>query len=174
MVVGLFYYHCGMKIVSANVQDIPVIQTIAAETWPSAYGNILSDDQIRYMLDLFYNEEALAQQMKSEHHFILAGDDGKNAGFVSFEHNYDGSKDTKLHKLYILPLLQGNGAGHRLLEAVVAAAREAGQQRIILNVNRHNIALGFYKKYGFIIDREEDIDIGNGYFMNDYILVLPL
>lgn len=163
-----------MKIVSANVHDIPVIQTIAAETWPIAYGNILSGDQIAYMLRLFYNEEALAQQMEAAHYLILAGDDGQKAGFVGFEHNYDGSGDTKLHKLYILPLLQGKGAGNYLLDAVVKAARDAGQQRLILNVNRHNKALGFYKKYGFIIDREEDIDIGNGYFMNDYILALSL
>lgn len=163
-----------MKIVSANVHDIPVIQAIAAQTWPDAYGEILSIEQIQYMLDLFYNEDALARQMKAEHHFILAGDDGQEAGFVSFEHNYNGSEDTKLHKLYILPHLQGKGAGLRLLEAVVTAAKKAGQQRVILNVNRHNKALGFYKKYGFITDREEDIDIGNGYFMNDYILALPL
>jgi ribosomal protein S18 acetylase RimI-like enzyme len=43
-----------------------------------------------------------------------------------------------------------------------------------LNVNRNNKALGFYQKFGFVILREEDIDIGNGYFMNDYIMVCKL
>jgi ribosomal protein S18 acetylase RimI-like enzyme len=43
-----------------------------------------------------------------------------------------------------------------------------------VNVNRHNKALHFYEKYGFKIIREEDIDIGEGYFMNDYVMELKL
>ena len=39
-----------------------------------------------------------------------------------------------------------------------------------LNVNRQNIAVGFYKKLGFNIVAEEDISIGNGFFMNDYVM----
>ena len=41
---------------------------------------------------------------------------------------------------------------------------------LLLNVNRHNKAISFYKKYGFDIIAEEDIDIGNGYYMNDYVM----
>ena len=43
-----------------------------------------------------------------------------------------------------------------------------------LNVNRDNPAISFYKKLGFGIKREEDIDIGEGFFMNDYVLSLQL
>ena len=43
-----------------------------------------------------------------------------------------------------------------------------------LNVNRHNKAINFYKKLGFIITMEEDIDIGNGYYMNDYVMNLEV
>ena len=39
-----------------------------------------------------------------------------------------------------------------------------------LNVNRHNTAKSFYEKLGFAVIKEEDIDIGSGYFMNDYIM----
>jgi ribosomal protein S18 acetylase RimI-like enzyme len=39
-----------------------------------------------------------------------------------------------------------------------------------LNVNRQNTAIGFYKKLGFKIIAEEDIPIGNGFFMNDYVM----
>jgi ribosomal protein S18 acetylase RimI-like enzyme len=41
-------------------------------------------------------------------------------------------------------------------------------------VNRHNRALHFYEKQGFKIIREEDIDIGSGYFMNDYVMELTI
>ncbi|MEI9808163.1 MAG: hypothetical protein WDO16_09960 [Bacteroidota bacterium] len=37
-------------------------------------------------------------------------------------------------------------------------------------MNRSNNAKLFYEKIGFIVIREEDIDIGNGYLMNDYVM----
>jgi hypothetical protein len=37
-------------------------------------------------------------------------------------------------------------------------------------MNRNNKARQFYEKNGFIIIKEEDIDIGNNYFMNDYVM----
>ena len=45
-----------------------------------------------------------------------------------------------------------------------------GAKTLQLNVNRNNIAKTFYEKLGFKVIRTEDIDIGNGYFMNDYIM----
>jgi len=37
-------------------------------------------------------------------------------------------------------------------------------------VNRYNAAKGFYEKLGFEITGTEDIDIGDGYFMNDFTM----
>jgi len=41
-------------------------------------------------------------------------------------------------------------------------------------VNRQNNAKNFYEKLGFVVIKEEDIDIGNGYFMNDYVMEMML
>jgi hypothetical protein len=43
-----------------------------------------------------------------------------------------------------------------------------------LFVNRTNPAVIFYKIKGFYIDQEIDLDIGNGYFMNDYLMKLKI
>ena len=43
-----------------------------------------------------------------------------------------------------------------------------------LNVNRNNKALDFYYRMGMRKDRQGDFDIGNGFFMNDYIMVLDI
>jgi ribosomal protein S18 acetylase RimI-like enzyme len=48
--------------------------------------------------------------------------------------------------------------------------REKGGTALRLNVNRHNTAKSFYEKLGFIITGTEDADIGNGFFMNDYVM----
>lgn len=39
-----------------------------------------------------------------------------------------------------------------------------------LNVNRNNKALHFYEHMGMKKLREGDFPIGNGYYMNDYIM----
>ena len=43
---------------------------------------------------------------------------------------------------------------------------------LILNVNRFNNAVQFYQHLGFRIVKEENIDIGNGYLMEDYVMDL--
>jgi hypothetical protein len=39
-----------------------------------------------------------------------------------------------------------------------------------LDVNRQNRARYFYEKQGFKIKTEKDTDIGNGYWMRDFIM----
>ena len=41
---------------------------------------------------------------------------------------------------------------------------------LFLNVNRFNKAQYFYKKLGFEVAYEEDIEIGNGYLMEDFVM----
>jgi hypothetical protein len=55
----------------ATLDDIPAIQQIAYKTWPSTYGGIISEEQIKYMLDLMYSTESLVQQMSKGHQFYL-------------------------------------------------------------------------------------------------------
>ena len=45
-----------------------------------------------------------------------------------------------------------------------------GATSLQLQVNRDNAAKSFYEKLGFVILKEADFDIGNGYFMRDYVM----
>jgi ribosomal protein S18 acetylase RimI-like enzyme len=60
------------------------------------------------------------------------------------------------------------------MDEVINRTIIAGNKNLLLNVNRENPALGFYKKKGFEVIKTEDIDIGNGYFMNDYVMRLKV
>jgi predicted GNAT family N-acyltransferase len=51
-------------------------------------------------------------------------------------------------RMAVLPAYRGRRAGRRLLEALVADARERGYTRIALNAQDH--AVGFYAKAGFM------------------------
>ena len=49
-------------------------------------------------------------------------------------------------------------------------ALENNSASVILNVNRFNKALSFYERMGFKVIDEVNIEIGNGYLMEDYVM----
>jgi N-acetylglutamate synthase-like GNAT family acetyltransferase len=126
------------------------------------------------MLATMYNTDVLKRQLQEEgHHFALAEIEGKAVGFAG----YSPTKEPglyKLDKLYVLPNIQKEGAGKSLLQYVTEQVKAAGGSRLQLNVNRFNNAKQFYEKKGFQVIREEDNDIGNGFFMNDYVMEIAL
>jgi diamine N-acetyltransferase len=159
----------------ADIQDLPLIKKLAHEIWPVAYGSILSPGQLSYMLDLIYSLPALQKQITtSGHTFVFVINESEPVGFASFSPKEGDPSIIRLHKIYILPREQGRGTGKFLLQFVIQAAKEMGAEILELNVNRHNKARYFYEKNGFVISREVDIDIGDGYFMNDYIMEYSL
>lgn len=158
-------------IIHATTDDIPSIHSLAHQIWPSAFTGILTSAQIDYMLEWMYSPQSLKTQMKNGHRFLLLKNGDKYCGYCAFEHQ---EQLTKLHKIYLLPEVQGTGFGRFLMQEVIKIARNKNQMTIQLNVNRYNKAVIFYKKAGFKIIREEDNDIGNGYFMNDYVMELKM
>ena len=160
-----------IEIIDASETQHPIIRSIAFRTWPETFESILSPDQIMYMLDQMYDLKALLEQvMEKGHQFILAKDGLNYLGFASLECNYKDQAQTKIHKIYVLPEAQGKGVGKALFEDITQRARSANNSKLLLNVNRDNKATRFYENIGFKIVQTEDIDIGNGYFMNDYVM----
>lgn len=164
--------HSTLIIREATPADIPAIRQIAFDTWPSTYGAILSQEQIDYMLAWMYSPEALQKQMQEGHQFYIAELDHTTLGFAGV--SQEGSTKFKLHKLYVVPTTQKTGAGKALLQKVIGFARDHGGAKLILQVNRHNNAKGFYEKQGFSVLDEVNLDIGNGFFMDDYIMQYDL
>jgi ribosomal protein S18 acetylase RimI-like enzyme len=165
-----------MEIRTASVEDVPVIHKLAHAIWPVAYKDILTSAQLKYMLDLIYAPHQLIRQIeKLGHRFIVIDDDyyGSIApvGFASWSLKSPSDPTIfKLHKLYVLPAKKGKGCGKFMLDHIMAIIKKQGASVLELNVNRNNDAQLFYHKMGFSIKGEEDIDIGKGYFMNDYVM----
>jgi ribosomal protein S18 acetylase RimI-like enzyme len=157
----------------ADLDDINTIGFLAQQIWPDAYGEILSPEQLQYMLNLFYSPESLMKQMTEDRHQFLIVEQGEEAiGFAAW--GPAGPGVVKLHKLYVLPGGQGKGIGRAMLLFIFDVLRSEGIATLRLNVNRHNKAKRFYEKAGFKITGKEDIDIGGGYFMNDFIMECPV
>ncbi|MFZ6023376.1 MAG: GNAT family N-acetyltransferase [Bacteroidota bacterium] len=156
----------------ATTTDVPIIRAIAEQTWPEAYGNIVSEEQIRYMLEMMYNDTALLEQMQKGHQFYVAVYKDQPIGFASV--SQEAEEGCKLNKLYILPDIQKTGAGKALLQEVINYTRSKQQTRLFLQVNKENKARDFYTRMGFAIEKEYKLDIGNGFFMDDYIMEMHL
>lgn len=159
----------------ASIEDIPLIHQFGKKAFYPTYLPFISEAQVDYMFHKMYDAEALMQQMKERGDiFLLAYQSDVALGFASYQLNYDGQQTTKLHKLYVLPYTQTKGIGKALLQTAEEQSRNAGQQNLLLNVNRYNKAVDFYKHLGYTIHRIDDIDIGNGFFMNDYEMIKSL
>ena len=164
-----------ITVLPATATDFAPIRSIAHATWPRAYGELLSKAQLDYMLGAFYNDTALKESVSQKrHHFVLANEGNQTLGFASFEWNYDQQKQTKIHKIYILPSAQGKGVGKALIDYIATEARKQGSLTLCLNVNRFNKAITFYEKMGFSIISEVNIELEYGYLMEDYVMERPV
>ena len=161
-----------MNIRALKQDELSIVHEIAHATWPDTFKDILSQEQIQYMLNWMYDLKQLENQFNQGHQFYVAVLDGKSVGFIGIEPNYPEKGITKIHKIYILPNQQGLGIGKKLIEYVKELSIQSEMKGLLLNVNRFNKAVDFYKAIGFNIVFEENIDIGNGYLMEDFVMRL--
>lgn len=159
------------SIKKATLTDGSLIRALASNIWEPTYRSILSQEQINYMFEMMYSLESLSKQMNELHHqFFLIYADGIPSGYLSIE---TVEKDLyEFQKIYSLPSLHGSGIGRFIIEQGIAYLKTIHPDpfTIQLNVNRHNPAVGFYKHMGFQQYATRDFHIGNGYYMNDYIM----
>lgn len=159
----------------ATLDDIPVIQEIAYQTWPSTYGSIISEEQIRYMLDMMYSTDSLVQQMSKGHQFFLSESEEKENAVMGFASVSDENNSVfKLNKLYVLPSAHKTGTGKALLNAVKEYAKQQGGKELILQVNKQNTAIAFYKSQGLTIQSENVFELDHGFVMDDYVMGISL
>jgi diamine N-acetyltransferase len=152
----------------STLSDIPLIRDLTYKVWPQTYAAILSQEQIDYMLEMMYSEASLQKQFNDGCQFIIIYDEGEAAGFASYQEIKPAIY--KLHKIYVLSSQQGKGTGRFMIDYIASEIRQKGATALQLQVSRKNKARNFYEKLDFTVIDEADFDIGNGYFMKDYIM----
>ncbi len=158
-----------ITIRTAGIPDIQAIQHVARESWPVAYGNIISKEQIEYMLDWMYSTASLTEQMTDARtEFVVAETLQGVVGFASYTTDVGGY--SKLNKLYVLSTTKGRGYGAKLLVECMHRAQRKGASYMELQVNKANPSKQFYERMGFVIRQSYVMEIGQGYVMDDYIM----
>jgi ribosomal protein S18 acetylase RimI-like enzyme len=157
------------NIRKATKDDSNLIYSLASQVFTHTYQEILSSEQLDYMLDWMYAPTKTCKAMDEGHVYFILSKEGEDCGYASVELQED---LFHLQKIYVLPDFQGTGAGKFLFEEILKYIRQIhpGPFVLELNVNRNNKAVHFYTKMGMNVVRQGDFPIGNGYFMNDYIM----
>lgn len=156
-----------MVIQEIGVNDLFRIRELASKTWFNTYSDILKEDQLNYMFEMMYNIENLKVNLEDGSKFYILIEGDIDLGFIEVKQNKD---SIKLNKIYVTPMSQGKGIGNQLIQKTYQICEKNKCLYIELNVNRFNKAIHFYEKNKFKIVGEVDIEIGNGYLMEDFIM----
>jgi ribosomal protein S18 acetylase RimI-like enzyme len=157
-----------MQIRKAILSDASLIQRLAESIWWKHYPSIIGEEQVRFMLNKMYNLENIEKQIsKEEQKYFILENDAQDLGFISIELREN--SEAFINKFYILQDQQRKGSGAFAFKLLLKQFPEINCIR--LQVNRQNYqAINFYFKHGFVIEEVADFDIGDGYFMNDFIM----
>jgi len=163
------------SIKSTELDQINIIIDLASNIWKDTYKSILSKEQLDYMFDMMYSEESLRRQIDEEKQvFLIAEADGVPVGYISIEPK--GEDLFVFQKVYTVSEMHGKGLGRFMIEKAIEYLKSIYHSpfNIELFVNRENPAVGFYKHLGFKEIATRDHHIGNGYYMNDYIMQISV
>jgi len=158
----------NLQLVAATEENISSIQALAQVIWNDHYPEIIGQEQVDYMLNRFYSRGAMVEQMRGGQQFYQVFLNGLAVGFAAVEKRGEGSYF--LNKLYIGTGVQRGGIGRGVWGLLLDLLPDLREMR--LQVNRQNYkAINFYFRVGFVIERVADFDIGDGYFMNDFVML---
>ncbi|MBR0459264.1 MAG: GNAT family N-acetyltransferase [Victivallales bacterium] len=155
-------------------EELPLVRTLADQVWPDTFRPILPPPQIPYMMEMMYSLPVMEKEFDEGVSYYILFIHDKPAGYLQLS-PYHPEGTAKLHKIYLLQEHQGKGYGSFLIQFGLDTLRKEGFQRAILNVNKHNDkAIRSYFRNGFTIAETVKNDIGNGFFMDDFVMEHPL
>jgi ribosomal protein S18 acetylase RimI-like enzyme len=141
---------------------------MARRIWDVHYTPIIGQTQVDYMLGRFYTTEHITSQMAEGQQFYFVLLNGMEVGYTAISEISEGNYF--IHKLYLEIDKQRKGMGSEVFRQLLALM--GNLEAVRLQVNRQNLkAINFYFKMGFVIEQVADFDIGDGYFMNDFVMV---
>lgn len=149
---------------------VTLAAALADEIWHECYAELLTRQQIDYMVENLQSAGAIRRQIDAEgYEYYLLQAEGADApcGYIALQ-----PKDGKLYlsKIYLLLAARGNGYIAQIMAFAEGAAQRHACHTLWLTVNRGNArAVAAYQKTGFSIARTQVADIGGGFVMDDYI-----
>ncbi|MBC8570356.1 GNAT family N-acetyltransferase [Zongyangia hominis] len=147
-------------------EEIALTARLAKEIWHEHYDALIGVAQVDYMLSHFQSGEAIAAQIETGTVYVLAYWAGEPAGYCAYRPE---EEKMFLSKIYVRNELRGRGIGKAFFDHVEENAR--GKRSVYLTVNKHNDhSIAVYERVGFAVADQVCTDIGEGFYMDDYIM----
>lgn len=160
------------KITTEN--ELREVADLAEKIWHECFPEIISEEQICYMVEKYQSFDAMKRQTEHEdYRYLAVRDNGEICGYIGVKP--ETNDRFFLSKLYLRLDKRGRGIATIMLKKVFEEAALAGKNAVYLTVNKHNDhAIAVYKKTGFSVNDEIVTDIGSGFVMDDYVMEYKL
>ncbi|AZQ61426.1 GNAT family N-acetyltransferase [Flammeovirga pectinis] len=159
-----------IEIVKATTdQQLVIIEQLAEKIWKAHYIPIIGTKQVDYMLDKFQSFTAMKQQILDGLEYYELKFNKESVGYIGFKNE---EETVFLSKVYVDADYRGKSIGKKAIQFVEKQAKDRGKKGVRLTVNKYNEnSIAVYKKMNFEVVDEVVADIGQGYVMDDYVLI---
>ena len=148
-------------------EQINELSKMAMEIWHEYFPSIISVEQIDYMVDMFLSQKSIKEEIKDGYEFYFENNGEKNVGFMVVRPE---KERLFISKLYVHKNYRGKGYGAPMFDNAIKIAEKNGLDTMYLTVNKENTpSINIYKHKGFKVIDSVKNDIGNGFYMDDYI-----
>ena len=146
--------------------DIEQVAALAKTIWTEYYTDLLPKGQAAYMIDKFQSAIAIEKQIAEGHHYFFLEEDEIPIGYLDFVMQ---DETCFISKIYLIKEERGKGLGTIALNFIEEQAKALNAKKLQLTVNKNNIpAFNAYLRADFQNVGPIQIDIGNGFVMDDY------
>ena len=156
-----------------TIAQIEAVAALAAEIWREHYTPIIGADQVEYMIEKFQSKDAIKHQIDSGdlvYYLLYAA--RRPAGYFAIQVRSD---EVFLSKLYVARPSRKLGLARMAIDFIKSVAADNCLKRVSLTINKNNReSLAAYERLGFKNEKAVVTDIGNGFYMDDFVLVLPV
>jgi len=157
-----------------STSDIEKIAVLAHKIWNHHYVPIIGQEQVDYMLDKFQDTEAIQHQIENGYEYFIIYHQDNPCGYLALVPNIV-AQNMMISKIYVDSDFRGLNLGSQLLDFSIENAKERGLKLIWLTVNKDNSkSIKWYQKKGFSVIEKIEIDIGNGFIMDDYKMEMTI
>ncbi|MCB9195137.1 MAG: GNAT family N-acetyltransferase [Flavobacteriales bacterium] len=161
-----------VKIGINDDSQLMTIERLANEIWIDHYSPIIGKDQVDYMLDKFQSLGVMKEQILNAYAYYLIQCKQESIGYFAIQ-----QRESKIFisKVYIKKSHRGNGYFSEILKFIEEKAlkKNCNYLELTVNVNNH-LSIDTYLSKGFYISHPEVFDIGNGYIMDDFVMLKEL
>lgn len=150
------------------------IANLADEIWREHYTPIIGTEQVDYMLKKFQSAEQICEDIKRNDYIYFTAEHTKSGEIIGYCATQPKEDYLLLSKIYVRKDYRVKGIARSFLDEVIALCRwEYRFDKIRLTVNKYNEnSISAYKKMSFETIDSVKTDIGNGFFMDDFVMEL--